>query len=753
MKLHIKKPVQLVFILLSVSLLSACELFNTRPVLSESVGKVEALSIDSGRVITDNQRSFDAKLALIDQATKSIDLVYFIFADDYSSSVLASHLIMASKRGIKVRLLVDYVTNYSRLDWFSMLEQEGGGNLTVRFYGRPTNNMVKDAAYMTMGCSDAVSVNDRSACSNEKLNQIKMLFSAERLKGKKAESLNISNLNVANSGLFLSGLYAKNTHAMTLAIEQGQQISLDDVISSGESASSHQVDGLKTFGQIYWKSRTGPAYQRVYNRLKTALAFRQYGDALNPVYASFSTFLPIERKNIDDAARDWDFFTDYTHHKLLLVDNQTFIMGGRNIEDSYHMHPNELSAKYTFMDTDVVTKLSEASQEMQHRFNELWSFVGTASLDEVRQHAPNEFVANWHWATRYCSKRLEPEACRDERLNTVHLALAQRLELEKNKLKRHRQVYLNDYHSSLQFAKRFPDFLLASQSRGTYLENLPYRATHRNQTRQFGATYNQDDVSNKNIHQYWINKLGEQCATGDKLPRDIYIYNAYFFPPPNVILAFKALIDGREDCSHVTLHIITNSVATTDLVPVNILASHSMKAFLDYYVKHFDKQRSATVQYYEYQKQEDGAPLSLHSKVTVFEDALVVGSANMDVRSYFMDTNNALVIQEDTHLIEQYQRYLVERIHDSNLIQLNNAALQATTLESLIETDRQLLQASLEKYRVKNRLSEQQYQTMVLKMEELTRAAYQLTRNLLATDSESKQKVISERFYQLFKTI
>ncbi len=743
----------ILFCLLSVLLLSACQhADNIRPLLRENIGQIDNLAIASGTVITDNQQAFDAKLALVDQATQSIDLVYFIFSDDYSSAVLARQLIAASKRGVKIRILVDYVTNYSRLDWFSMLESEGGSNLMVRFYGRPTHNMVKDAAYMTLGCSDAAPRTDRSACSKEKLDQIEQLFKTETINGVSAEAVNISNLSLGESGLFLSGLYGKNIDAMTLAIEQGQNISLDHLVSSENSVSDKQVDGLKKFGQIYWKSRTGPPYQRVYNRVKTAFAFKYYGDALNPVYASFTQFLPAERKNIADAARDWDFFTDYTHHKLLLADEQFFILGGRNVEDSYHMHPNSLSAKYTFMDTDLLVNLSVPDARLRHRFDGLWSFIGTATIDEIRQHTPNDFIANWHWASITCEKSEQLSVCRAKRLQQVELDVEQRIALEKRKLEKHHQTYQDNYQASAEFASGFPAFMLTEGAVGTYFENLPYRATDNNTQRQFGAQYNKEAISNKNIHRYWLDKIEEQCTTADKSPRSIYVYNAYFFPPPNILLAFKSLIDGRYDCRHVTLNIITNSVETTDLVPVNILASHSVKAFVDYYTENFDSKHSATLRYFEYKKK-PGAALSLHSKVTLFNDALMIGSANMDVRSYFMDSNNALSISKDSNLIKRYQRHLTDLIENPEKTQFKNTELRNTKIESIIATDRKLLQASLEKYAIQNKLSKEQHQKLIKKMNELTTAAYQLTQRLLATDSAKKQRKISEQFYQLFKTI
>ena len=109
-------------------------------------------------VIADNDAAFLNKLRLVEQAGQSIDLMYYIYADDYSSSTLSSALIAATGRGVKVRMLVDYQTNYKRLDLFSLLEKEGGGNLKVRFYNRPTKNIVENAVYMTMGCGPSTTV-------------------------------------------------------------------------------------------------------------------------------------------------------------------------------------------------------------------------------------------------------------------------------------------------------------------------------------------------------------------------------------------------------------------------------------------------------------------------------------------------------------------------------------------------------------------------------------------------------------------
>lgn len=154
-----------------------------------------------GRIITDNDAAFQAKLDLIRRAEKSIDAMYYIYADDLSSSVMSMALLDAAKRGVKVRLLVDYLTNYSRLDHFSMMEREArksGGDLEVRFFNRPTRNIIKNAAYLTSGCvGTSLDAPDR-ACSQAKTANIDAFFAGEKIDGVEAKSLNISNRNTGS---------------------------------------------------------------------------------------------------------------------------------------------------------------------------------------------------------------------------------------------------------------------------------------------------------------------------------------------------------------------------------------------------------------------------------------------------------------------------------------------------------------------------------------------------------------------------
>jgi len=57
--------------------------------------------------LTDNQDALMARIVLIDNAKKSLDLQYYTYADDAIGLVLLEHIIKAADRGVKVRLLID----------------------------------------------------------------------------------------------------------------------------------------------------------------------------------------------------------------------------------------------------------------------------------------------------------------------------------------------------------------------------------------------------------------------------------------------------------------------------------------------------------------------------------------------------------------------------------------------------------------------------------------------------------------------
>lgn len=145
-----------------------------------------------------------------------------------------------------------------------LLGNAGQGSLSVRFYNRPTRNIVQDAVYLTMGCGQDATTRQPGQCSAEKFAAIDRLFAEERIDGQPVGARNVSNLNIGNSGLFLSGLYAKRPDVIALAVQQGQDIDVEKINQQRPTeTSSEERQRLKQLARIYWDSKTAPAFRRV----------------------------------------------------------------------------------------------------------------------------------------------------------------------------------------------------------------------------------------------------------------------------------------------------------------------------------------------------------------------------------------------------------------------------------------------------------------------------------------------------------
>lgn len=691
----------------------------------------------------DNDDAFAAKLALVEGAQERIDLAYFILADDYSSSRLGKALIDAARRGVQVRVLVDYHQAYGRLDWFDMLQAQGEGRLKVRFYSRPTRNIVMDAAYITLGCENAAAKSAR--CAPEKFAAIEQAFAAEDIDGREAGYLGISNLDVGGSGLFLSGLYGKSADLMALAVQQGQGIDVEALKASSGNADAGQAEQLKKLARIWFDARYRSGYEALKARFEGALARLLFAEQINPVYNSVNSYLPTERQDNSAARRDWDFFTEFLHHKILWVDGRRLIIGGRNVEDSYHLNPSPLSAKYVFSDSDIGMSPAKGDA-ISAAFTRLFEFRQmVASLEEVRQHAPNELLRNLdvhQAAIEACGGAQVVADCVAAHFARHHRARGPRLEAEHEALLAQVKRFERDYSPRAADARE-PSLAVDPGARFSYLENLPMHDGRRG----FGSADTAPAVSGKHIHAAWLSALGDTCMQASaEQPRAVVFYNAYFFLPANLLHALGQTQDGSWDCRHVEIRVITNSFATTDLNVVNIAAAWQMKAFMDFRDRHRDAERAAAFHYEELQQLSEGDKLSLHSKVMLFGDALFVGSANADVRSFMLDSNNGVLIEDAPQLVSQWQQWIQAR-RGQGLIRDALASLQIP-VETLHEQSTLLLRSLLAKYDRKQRVDPQQQLELEARAGALMGEVYRLSAAVLAGDAEAR-----EQFNALFKAI
>jgi phosphatidylserine/phosphatidylglycerophosphate/cardiolipin synthase-like enzyme len=711
------------------------------------------LQISEGAVYTDNDAAFLSKLRMIAGARTSIDLSYYIFTDDESSSKLITALLDATRRGVTVRLMVDYATNYNDLDLLSMMEAEGNGKLHVHLYNRPTPNIIKDAVFVTMGCAPDTAPSRPTECSAEKFAAIDKLFANQTIGG-------VSNLNIGNSGLFLSGLYAKRADVVALAIQKGEGTDVQQLTGRGSTLSSQEKEQLKKLGKAYWQSKTAAPFQRMESKAELFFAFTLYGQQLNPLKETLTSVLPVDRKLSPDEAQDWDHFTDYTHHKFLLVDRSAVQLGGRNVENSYHMHPDPLIKKYVFMDTDLAATLTQGGDAVALAFDNLWNFLTmVAPLDEVRQHAPNDFVVNLKYAERACAAHGEKaahERCVDTEMQTHVHDLAQRMADAKRTVETNARVYDTKY-APTPASHAGPTFALDKGSLLAYLENLPFDAQlpPEKRRRLYGALAGQEAQSGKHIHDAWLRALPGVCAAATRdNPKRIVLHNAYFFPPANLTYAVSRLVNGAHDCSNVTVTVLTNSIETTDLNVVNLAAEHVLKAFTEFYQQHSDPTRRATFEYYEYQRPANGPSPSLHTKVSVFGDDIIIGSANADVRSFMMDSNNAMLVRNAPDFARAYLAYLQGILTDPTRSKKLNDYFATTSRASMVQEDLIVFRGILAKYGVDKRVSPEQEKEIEAKFVRMLDDAYGLTRDSISPElSAAKRRENQDKFNEEFKPI
>jgi len=705
---------------LGAALLSACAIeTQAERAARAAVGLPEAelaayasaprLDFSQARVLLDNDDAFEQKLQTVRDAQRSLDLAYYLFADDYSSSLLAEELVAAAQRGVRVRILVDYFNNYRRLDLFRLLEREGGkglGRLEVRFYNRPTENIIADAVYLTLGCGEMASGPDLEACSEAKLAEVERRLERARAQGQDYDS--------GGSGLFLSGLYSQRLKVMAHAITEGQNLDLSAFKRDPSLPPKTAEEKEKTLAtgiaaaKVYWQARANNprAFQRALADLKLGFAFTLFGDRINPLYHALTAHLPLYRlEQGGPGARDWDHLTDFLHHKLLLADARTLIIGGRNVEDSYHMHTNPLLQRYRFMDTDLRVDLRQEAPGLSRAFERLWDFRSmVATLAEVRAHAPNDFVAATVKTDDACGAveeamdAAESERCRTEafaRYSDAQVRMAEAGAAMRERAER----YLREYQPR-PTGVRYPWIPVDPQARLFYLENLPFTPDAPDE-RTFGGQNGKEAESGKAIHAAWVAGLRNACFAASrslKQPQRAVLHNAYFIPPANLLAAMGKMASGAWNCEGTELSVLTNSPGTTDLAVINFGARYPIKAVADYRMDAGRPDRAAGVRYFEYRpKGEPGgkSEVSLHSKVSVLGPDLIIGSANADVRSFMMDTNNGVFIGNAPGMRQRYLAWLDDILEDSAQAVELTGQIAKLTLDEMLQTDREKAQGFL----------------------------------------------------------
>ena len=721
------------------------------------------LAFSKARLILDNDQAYRSKLEMVRAATGSIEAMYYIFSNDHSSSLLNQALIDAARRGVKVRLLVDYNSGYKHLDLFSMLEREGNrgkGSLDVRLYGRPTRNMVMDAAYVSLGCGE----HDRRQCGDWKLSEVEKSFRNEKIGSGSAASLGISNLNIAGSGLFLSGFYSLDFELMSFAVLKGGKID-SGTIAAGKSKlarkklTSDKIRKLALLGKTFWLSRTGSLFQQVSSRFKLAFVSLFYGEVVNPIYDALSAYLPLSRRGFRKAARDWEHSWNFLHHKFMLVDDRMMQVGGRNIENPYHMRPNRLlEHKLLFQDTDLRIDLTGGGEDVRAAFERMWTFrTMVASIDEIRAHAPNDFAVNKPAlkaaisACRAAGPRRKL-ACITSAFRRRAAGLETRIDREFAKMNRNAAIYRSRYRPLPRGARK-PSFPVDEGALLAYVENLPFRrALALSPRRAYGSKTGREAAHGKHLNDLLIERMAHACrSAGPGNEKRIIINNGYYFLPAGLLRQLSRMLTGEIDCRHVRVTVITNSIHTSDVNIVIHFGRRALAALFDHVKQNRRPGRAAAFEYYEYRRALGGYKHPLHSKVWVVGDDMVVGSLNADIRSLYMDSNNGIYIGGAPRFRRAYTAYIDRLIRSPGKLRRLTPAILKRESAGYAREDVRAFRRLARNVHFERHLSAARQDAVEKKLLALLGRVYELSRQ--AMQPGRKGRKAGDRYNRLFSQL
>ena len=435
------------------------------------------------------------------------------------------------------------------------------------------------------------------------------------------------------------------------------------------------------------------------------------------------------------------------------------VIGGRNIENLYHMQPNRLTGvRPVFRDTDLVVDLAAGGTDVRRSFGDLWSFSAmVATVEEIRVLAPNEFVANlgaFRASVSACAghEAAAAEACVAREIDRRGLPLDRRLEAQRAAMADAARRYRTTYRAR----PGGPDGRLPVDASAQlfYLENLPFvrDAQGRVSGRIYGGKAGSELADGKAIHAMLAERFERVCriATAAQ-PRRLILHNGYFLPPSDLLLPLGRMLTGETDCRHVTVTVVTNSRETIDVNSVNTFGRYVMLALTEHVARHRDPARAARFEYFETVRPA-GTPLqTLHSKVWVLGDEIFIGSANADLRSFMMDTNNGVLIRNAPALVTRYEA-LIDRLA-SDPVHVRNAtsSFVPAARAAFAAEDAETLRKGAAHFGIGGGITPEQWNILEKQFSEAVGLAYSLTRKALAGGADGR--AAGDRYDQYFKLI
>ncbi|MFA9441273.1 phospholipase D family protein [Uliginosibacterium sp. sgz301328] len=275
------------------------------------------------------------------------------------------------------------------------------------------------------------------------------------------------------------------------------------------------------------------------------------------------------------------------HNKLFIADNSVVIFGGRNLGNEYFSSPSDIS----FVDLDVFAA-GPVVQEISNSFDEYWNDKLAVPITQL---------------TRLPSEKRQ------------HKAL--------DKLARQARAYSQSkgFHD-LYPSRRYPEGL---PRRGD-LSIARYRAVWDNPRKATPPTDEEHDDRIGIVVQRII----------DRAQREVQLTSPYFVPGEDGIEQFARLRERQ-----VSVAVLTNSLAANDVPAVHAGYAKYRPALLEQGVTLYELRPLRKPPRSRILHLPTGSTASLHAKALVVDrQTVVIGSANADPRSRFLNTEFAVVI-------------------------------------------------------------------------------------------------------------
>lgn len=311
-----------------------------------------------------------------------------------------------------------------------------------------------------------------------------------------------------------------------------------------------------------------------------------------------------------------------------------------------------------------------------------------------------------------------------------------------------------------------------------YLENSN---TDKQGKRVKGSNVGFESENNKNIQAVWYRALENTCKVSAKsgTEKNVIFNTAYLLMPAGMVHRLAQMMNGDfGDCSKVKVTFITNSPFTTDLAPINVLARYQLGALFDHYAAlnqiktSFEEQNKKLgktykqfwpkMEYYEFAPADakdlealnGNKPKSLHTKTSLIGDDLIVGSANADVRSYAMDTNNAMMIRNASEMNAKYIDFIYGKngLIAQGLIKERMGNFQGRSFEALRAENEAFLIAGATRWNQAKRLDTNMAKEILEGVDEGGQKIYNVTKELLIYRGEfDNNRMDPEKTGEVFK--